>query len=225
MNTATENFEKFLLQCRAFNPSSLTASASNANEKIASATDAGLLLVRDNLIGKKVLILGCGDGFEVDYACDRLGWDAIGVTFHEEEFERSCCSPERIVKCDMHALEFDNHAFDFCYSKETLEHVACPPLALIEMNRVLKPGAKFFHLIADGWQKQRDWYHLACYPDFIWCDLFRKAYMRVDKVIGFPDCDRCAFENKAYTGRKFADRPLDETVEQFKEMLNFGAYV
>ena len=224
MNKAADNFVAFLNQCREFNPSSLTARASNAPEKIESATKHGLLLVPDDLRGKRVLILGCGDGYEVEYACNDLGWNAIGVTFHTDEIKHRCCDPSRMVNCDLHALDLPDASFDFCYSKETLEHVACPMLALIEMNRVLRPNARFFHLIADGWAKQRDWYHLSCFPEWLWCDLFRKAYCHVEQVSGFPDSERCEFENKAYMGCKVADRSLTDGVEGFKKQLGFSRF-
>lgn len=210
-----DRFQEMLEHCRQINPSSMTSSDDG---KIYSATIEGIDLVPDNLIGKDVLIVGCGDGYEVEYACAK-GWKAVGLTFNAEEAEARPLT----VRCgDMHDLPFAKNSFDFIYSKETLEHTPCPMLALFEMNRVLKPGGRFFHLIADGWQKQRDPYHYSCFPDWLWCDLFHKAMLKVEKVIGFPDAERCLFQNKAYSGIKYAEFRFGGSIETYRETIGFS---
>lgn len=229
MNQRTgDNFRTLIAECQRINPPSLTG---RDVERKLSVTTEGIDLAIDQTHsgsgngwnGKRVLILGCGDGYEVAYARTK-GWNATGLTFlHDEAMERVRLTHDLIVEGDMHALPFAPLSFDAVYSKETLEHSPCPILALIEMNRVLKTGGEFFHLIPWGWDKQRDWYHFSCLDPSVWSDLFRKAYLRVEKCGMIPNCDRCTFGNVSYYGRKFADRVmLGGTVQEYKDMLEVG---
>ena len=221
---AETNFLMLLQMCREHNPSSLTSRAENAEEKIMSAVHYGLDLVPRDWRGKRVLILGCGDGYEVQHARESLGWQAHGITFHPEEYQARVVDSSLMTLGDLHGMPFEDESFDCVYSKETLEHVACPMLALIEINRVLRMEGQCFHLIADGWNKQRDWYHLSCFPDWLWADLFRKAYLDVDSITAWPNCDRASFENKGYHCVKTNHRAILEPVQDFKRVLGFGGF-
>src|SRR5206468_2817818 len=45
--------------------------------------------------------------------------------------------------CDSHFLPFRDGSFDAVYSVAVTEHLACPPLALQEIYRVLRPGGVY----------------------------------------------------------------------------------
>lgn len=213
------NFDRLLAFCRRVNPAALVG---GYPERERSATVDGLYHAGG--FGGRVLILGCGDGYEVAFAREELGWDAVGLTFHPVEAaeKNRKCRAEDMVVGDLHALPWPDGTFDCVYSKETLEHSPCPFLALVESSRVLKMGGRFFHLIADGWDKQRDWYHLSCLPDWLWCDLMRKAGLHVEEVKTWPDCERCEFVNKAYSGRKVHERRLEDGASSYMADIGFA---
>lgn len=223
MATPGENFDRLLAFCQEVNPPSMTHWHES---RMHSVTEEGLKLIPnvDQLQRKRVLIVGCGSGYEVSVA-QQMGMIATGLTFLTQENDGASDTwKDHIVYGDMHAMPFDTGSFDFVYSKETLEHSPCPILALMEMNRVLKMEGEFFHLIADGWNKQRDPYHWSCLPDWLWCDLMLKAYFKVERMFSVePNTDRCAFNNKAYHGRKFRNRSIDEPAIQYRSNIGFSS--
>lgn len=216
-------FTQLLGLCKEINPSSFTGEEERRRE---SVTKHGLDLVPKewNWRGREVLILGCGDGYEIKYARQHLGWEATGLTFLPLEMQRVDelynCS-KYAIQADMHDLQGIRRNFHHVYSKECLEHSPCPILALIELNRVIRLGGSFFHLIPEGWDKQRDWYHFSCFPDWVWCDLFRKAGFEVIEILAYPNCDRATFSNKAYIGKKVAHVDYGANIDNWRKRLGY----
>jgi len=87
----------------------------------------------------RVLDLGCGDGWSVNYIKQKLGKDAVGFTCNPQElrFARHHYPDVRIRFGDMHALPFRDGKFDAVYCREVYEHSIAPYIAMCEMNRVL----------------------------------------------------------------------------------------
>lgn len=85
---------------------------------------------------------------------------------------------------DIHDMgRFGDGEVRFIYSKETLEHLVSPWCALLEMNRIMPIGGEFIHLISCGIDKQRESYHVSCYPDWLWYDLLKKSGFLVQKIL------------------------------------------
>lgn len=123
---------------------------------------------------KSLLVLGCGDGFEIE-TLRHMGFkDVKGITLLDKEYERAG-TIEGISQGDIHELPYEDESFDYVISKETLEHAIAPSIALFETNRVLKKNGKAVHYIPSGPAKQADWYHYGCFPDWVWVDLMSKA--------------------------------------------------
>lgn len=129
----------------------------------------------------KVLVLGCGDGLELNHFRDLGFTDVTGVTFHPVEAQART-DIAGVVQADIHEMPFEDGAFDYVYSKETLEHLLAPFVGVFEAARVMKPTGRFAHFISVGAAKQREWYHLSCFPDWCWYDLFRKCGLFVRSV-------------------------------------------
>jgi len=163
----------------------------------------------------KVLLLGCGDGYEIEML-QVFGIDNVtGVTNNLEEAKKCRRS---VIVADVHELPFDDGRFDVVISKETLEHFLSPFIALWEINRVSKMGARFVHYIPTGAYKQREWYHLNCVPDYVWVDLFRKTGWKVERIS--HDIQQIRYE-----GRKVAEFSDDFQVELYDlEALTASLY-
>lgn len=132
---------------------------------------------------KKLLILGCGDGYEVKMALQQ-GWKEVkGITLHEQEYEnvKKQGLEAYVVQGDMHDMSFGDEEFDYVISKETLEHALSPYIVLCEINRVMKQEGKFCHLTPEGEQKQSEWYHTSCFPPYVWIDLMNKTGFVVEE--------------------------------------------
>lgn len=100
--------------------------------------------------GDHVLDLGCGTGEDVAALAGRVGpgGRAVGVdvsaTMIAEAQRRTAGStlPVEFRRGDAHHLDFPDGAFDGCRAERLLQHVAHPRVALAEMVRVAKPGAR-----------------------------------------------------------------------------------
>lgn len=91
-------------------------------------------------LGRKVLLLGCGDGGERPLLLD-LGFEPVGL-----DIERSKRGVD--VLGDAHRLPFCTGAFDVVLSMQVLEHLHTPWAAVEEVARVLRPGGWFVGSVA-----------------------------------------------------------------------------
>lgn len=156
----------------------------------------------------RVLVLGCGDGAELDHFIS-LGFEPVGVTFQKDEQGH-----KNIVEADIHELPFKDEEFDYVYSRETLEHLLCPFMGVFEAMRVLKTGSRFCHYISTGPEKQREWYHFSSAVDFYWFDMFFKAgadiKMTRQIIVSGNDSIQTSFE-----GMKREQRDLEKPIEGY----------
>jgi ubiquinone/menaquinone biosynthesis C-methylase UbiE len=98
--------------------------------------------------GKRVLDLGCNDGFGSALLAGS-GGDVVGVDVStkslREAAERYRTSSVRFVPVDGIHLPFQDHSFDVVTSFQVIEHVADYDAYLSEIRRVLRPqGAALF---------------------------------------------------------------------------------
>lgn len=193
----------------AHNPPSLTS----ADPARIAETKAGIKhAVRATPPDAKILVLGCGDGTELAHLAELGFHNPIGVTFHDEEHERSQFAG--MVNADGHDLPFEAGTFDMTYSKEYLEHLIAPFIGVYEIARVTKLGGAFCHFISIGLDKQREPYHFSSFPAYCWVDLFHKAGLEVHswrKVEIYGDAEiQIVLE-----GVKATERSLDDAVEGY----------
>lgn len=78
---------------------------------------------------------------------------------------------------DVHALDFDDAAFDVVHAHQVLQHVADPAQALREMRRVCRPGG-----IVTA--RDSDYSAFTWYPDVPELDEWRELYRRVARANG-----------------------------------------
>jgi SAM-dependent methyltransferase len=92
--------------------------------------------------GSRILMIGCGNGEEVQQAID-LGYDAVGVTLNLDNIDYA--KEEYgidLIRADMHSIPLDTETFDGIASFQTFEHSYSPLFFLLECNRLLKVGGR-----------------------------------------------------------------------------------
>ena len=172
--------------------------------------------VPDAFKNGRVLMMGCGDGYEVRLLKERGFTDVIGLTYERKEYKNGRDKiGDNIVRGEMHELPFMNSEFDFVYSKETLEHSLAPYIALCELNRVMKNGAGFMHYIAEGEVKQGDWYHFSCFPPYVWADLFHLTGFETEKILTAKDRGDDYIIQSAYHGKKIWTKDLKKQIKEY----------
>lgn len=165
---------------------------------------------------RKVLMLGCGDGYEMKILKDKGFTDITGLTYDRKEFKHAEDNKySRIVRGDMHELPFKDNEFDFIYSKEVLEHSIAPYITLCELNRVSKTRAEFLHYIAEGVVKQGEWFHFSCFPPYVWMDLFHLTGFKTDKILSAKDRGEKYIIQSAYHGKKISDKDLKKQINPY----------
>jgi SAM-dependent methyltransferase len=81
---------------------------------------------------RRILCVGCRNGFELT-AAELAGFgDVIGIDLHS-------CDP-RILVMDMHEMSFDDGEFDVVLASHSLEHARDPGAAGAELRRVTRVG-------------------------------------------------------------------------------------
>lgn len=86
---------------------------------------------------RKVLVVGCGKGFEAAYLQELLGAKVYGVDI-DQQFDPWAGKHARLLNYDGETLPFKDDLFDVVYSFHVLEHVNNPNHFLRELHRVLK---------------------------------------------------------------------------------------
>jgi SAM-dependent methyltransferase len=89
--------------------------------------------------GRKVLLLGCGDGGERPHL-EARGLEPVGLDVRASEGVD--------VLGDAHVLPFRADCFDGVLSMQVLEHLRAPWIAVEEVARVLRPGGWFVGSVA-----------------------------------------------------------------------------
>jgi ubiquinone/menaquinone biosynthesis C-methylase UbiE len=104
-------------------------------------------LLKDNLAGKKILDVGCGNGDFSNYLSLNYKVDIIGVDFSNESIrianekkQHFSTNTASFAVADAENLQYSNEEFDIVISCECLEHVPDPQKMINELYRVVKKG-------------------------------------------------------------------------------------
>lgn len=109
--------------------------------------------------GGRVLDVGCGTGDDVMALARRVGGSGLAVGVDSSRTmiaearrrARGFRLPVEFRRCDAHSLCFPNDTFDGCFAERVFMHVADPRLALSEMIRVARSGARII-VSEPGWE-------------------------------------------------------------------------
>jgi SAM-dependent methyltransferase len=107
----------------------------------ALATTLRALVFRPGEQVRRVLVVGCGDGYEAADLAEffECAVDAIDV----ENYFTTLHARVSFRQMDARALEFSDETFDVVYSFHAIEHIPEPERAMTEMRRVLRRGGTY----------------------------------------------------------------------------------
>ena len=116
-----------------------------------------------------MLDVGCGEGRHIfgvmqecpTMKCVGLDMDEYSLKKAEEGysyFESISEVGAEFIKGSAYSLPFPDNTFDLIVCSEVLEHLHEYNDAVIEINRVLKPGGKFFASVPAFWPEKICWY-------------------------------------------------------------------
>jgi len=110
----------------------------------------------------KVLDLGCGPGYFLNYMREQGYTDLTGVTLSPEDVKMCEANGHTIKKYDMSFLPqqdgYYDESVDFIFLRHSLEHSPYPIFTLMEYNRVLKQGSKMYiEVPAPDCERKHEW--------------------------------------------------------------------
>lgn len=150
---------------------------------------------------RKILDIGCGEGYPDHYLLDRFGskLEILGIDFNPDLLELAQMkNPEaRYLKQDIYQLEFTKNQFDLILMTEVLEHLGNPLKALLKVNLFAptalisvpyEPWFSVFSFLSGSYLKS-----IGKHPDHVsfWNkeslrDILSKIYREVNVIISFP---------------------------------------
>jgi SAM-dependent methyltransferase len=92
------------------------------------------------LAHRKGFLLDAGSGQGNRMIFEKLGYDYIALDISFNSQQRSLGPADVDVVADSHRLPLQSSSVEAVNSTAVLEHLYCPPLAIREIHRVLKPG-------------------------------------------------------------------------------------
>lgn len=110
----------------------------------------------------KVLDLGCGPGYFLNYMREQGYTDLTGVSLSPDDVKMCEANGHTIKKYDMSFLPqqdgYYDESVDFIFLRHSLEHSPYPIFTLMEYNRVLKQGSKMYiEVPAPDCERKHEW--------------------------------------------------------------------
>lgn len=142
-------------------------------------------------VGGRYLDVGCGNGYTVRWAAERVGPDgrAVGIDVSDRMLERARALSDD--SCEFHRLAFPEHpfasaAFDAVFSMEVLYYLPDVQTALEAIRRLLAPGGRFACVLdyygeneaSHGWPEDLDC-QLTLLSESGWRHAFERAGLEV----------------------------------------------
>ena len=110
----------------------------------------------------KILDMGCGPGYFLNYMKEQGYTDLTGVSLSPEDVRMCEEKGHTVKKYDMSFLPqkdgYYDESVDFIFLRHSLEHSPYPIFTLMEYNRVLKQGSKMYiEVPAPDCERKHEW--------------------------------------------------------------------
>jgi len=112
----------------------------SANEDVMSDDQREQIkkIVADVPTCEKVLVVGCGDGAEIEEYLKGGSKEVVGIQVNKSQNDLIRAKGLDARDMDMHEMDFDNDTFDLVHCKDCFKQAISPLLAFAEMYRVSK---------------------------------------------------------------------------------------
>ncbi len=97
----------------------------------------------NNIKGKKILEIGCGDGGVVQFLKNENEVYAVDISKNAMKFLKAKGIKPFLADVSKENLPFEDSIFDIVIALEVLEHLKSPQYAIEEIQRVLKQNGRF----------------------------------------------------------------------------------
>ncbi|GAB4201686.1 MAG: hypothetical protein Fur0023_06510 [Bacteroidia bacterium] len=102
----------------------------------------GAYVYAAELIGGRVLEIGTGSGYGVDYLAPRVK-EFVTIDKFQSDIDFSKYNNVRFKQCTVPPIPFRDNEFDYVVTFQVIEHIKDDKTFVKEIYRVLKPGGKF----------------------------------------------------------------------------------
>jgi SAM-dependent methyltransferase len=147
------------------------------------------LVTQTKLSSPRTLLIGPGGINEIE-ALKRATNDAPFDVLTAHASEAAVYRGYRVITADMHDMPILNATYDLVYASNVLEHAFSPYIALMEIRRVLKPGARAYFILPSfaGVEGGIGPFHLHCLTREVWEELLKKTgYTLIETKIYPPE--------------------------------------
>lgn len=128
---------------------------------------------------KDVLDVGFGTGYSLN-KFKELGINTKGITLDEDERKAQNFLSHDVQLMDMAFLDFEDQSFDLVWCRHALEHSVMPMIALMEFNRVLRPGGYLYVEVPQDESVHADNpNHYSMLSDRSWQSLMRRTGLKL----------------------------------------------
>lgn len=98
----------------------------------------------------RILDVGCGSGYKLNYLMRHGGWETHGVDFNAQAVENARAGGANVQLATGDRLPFPDDFFDAVMSWHSLEHHYSPKATMNEVKRVLRPGGYGIFAVPSG---------------------------------------------------------------------------
>ncbi len=205
--TSGIEFQKYKTRGSGYHWEQVSKSLRKRNIFVVARYELILSLIGDEMKGKKVLDIGCGDGV-LSYLLANKGANVIGIDNLKEVIKfakERCKNLENLnfLVASTYELPFENDSFDYVVSSEVVEHLEQPDKMLSEVKRVWNQKGKV--VITTPLKFTENPLDKMHYQEFFE-DEFRKLlekYFEDIKIIKSHPLFWVEFQNKAISRRSF----------------------
>jgi len=200
-------FSKYKSREAGYHWEQISKSLKKRNNYVVARFELILNLIENEMKGKKVLDVGCGDGV-LSWILAKNGANVIGIDTSKKamEFANEKCKETKnlsFIIGSAYNLPFEDKIFDYIVSSEVMEHLVEPEKMLLEIRRVWSEEGNIFITTPIKFTKfPLDEMHFQEYYEEDFKNLL-KEYFKTVKIIKSHPLFWMEFQNKTIFGHNF----------------------